>query len=532
MNPKTTAKKILGELPLTADIYWSLQQSEDPPTKNYYLNKLENALPRWVDQVNNCDIRSTKKGKKVLIFAALHYWISHITLMGTTLSGLGHDVVLMYLPYARWEKPINRFDLRRQDLYTHRVLRSANPILQSVSLLEVKGQKEPLPEPIIQAVEEISLRDTQYTSQLEMVDRDSDLYRLRMARNTEAALKALNWMKLKSPDVVIIPNGSILEMGVFYRVARYLGIPTITYEFGEQRNRIWLALNKEVMRQETDEFWAAYRDRSIAESELEKLRELFASRQKADLWKNFSRRWQILPSQGAEQVRQSLGLDDRPVALLAANVIGDSLTLGRQTFSKNMTEWLERTVQYITERSDLQLVVRIHPGERYTKGPSVEAIVKQALPSIPENIRLISADEKINTYDLLEIADLGLVYTTTVGLEMAMSGVPVVVVGQTHYREKGFTLDPKSWDDYFSLLEGYGQDQQSHQLTSEQVDLAWQYAYNFFFEYPAPFPWPMPRFWKELEDWPIERVLSAEGLAEYGDTFGYLVGEPRRWMAS
>jgi hypothetical protein len=64
------------------------------------------------------------------------------------------------------------------------------------------------------------------------------------------------------------------------------------------------------------------------------------------------------------------------------------------------------------------------------------------------------------------------------------------------------------------------------------VDLAWQYAYNFFFEYPAPFPWPMPRFWKELEDWPIERVLSAEGLAEYGDTFRYLVGEPRKWTTS
>jgi len=62
MNPKSTAKKILGELPLTADIYWLLQQSEEPPTKNYYLNKLENALPRWVDQVNNCDTRSKKHG--------------------------------------------------------------------------------------------------------------------------------------------------------------------------------------------------------------------------------------------------------------------------------------------------------------------------------------------------------------------------------------------------------------------------------------------------------------------------------------
>ena len=532
MKSKAAAKKILGELPLTADIYWLIQQSEEPPTKNYYLNKLEDALPRWVDQVTSSDYHSKIDGKRVLIFAALHYWISHIALVGTTLSGLGHDVVLMYLPYARWEEPINRFDLRRQDLYTRRVLQKADPILKAVSLLDVKGIKGPLPEPLKQAVDEISLRDTQYTTQLEKVDRDSDLYKLRLARNTEAALKAINWLMTHSPDVVIIPNGSILEMGIFYQVANYLDIPTITYEFGEQRNRIWLALNKEVMRQETDDLWAAFRDRPITNNELEKVRDLFGSRKNADLWKNFSRRWQTLPSQGGEQVRQSLGLDDRPVALLAANVIGDSLTLGRQMFSSNMTEWLERTVKYVAERSDLQLVVRIHPGERHTKGPSVAEIVNQALLTIPENIRLISADDQINTYDLLEIANLGLVYTTTVGLEMAMSGVPVLVVGQTHYREKGFTFDPKSWEDYFSLLERFAQNQQSFQLPSEQVDLAWQYAYNFFFEYPAPFPWPMPRFWKELEDWPIERVLSAEGLAEYGDTFRYLVGEPRKWTTS
>jgi hypothetical protein len=283
------------------------------------------------------------------------------------------------------------------------------------------------------------------------------------------------------------------------------------------------------MKQETDELWAAYKDRQVSDNELEKLQELFSSRRKADLWENFSRRWQTLPSQGGEQVRESLHLDERPIVLLAANVIGDSLTLGRQTFTSNMTEWLERTAKYVAERSDLQLIIRIHPGERITKGPSVGDIVKQALLNIPENIRLIGADDQINTYDLLEIADLGMVYTTTVGLEMAMSGLPVTVVGQTHYREKGFTFDPKSWEEYFDLLERFAQSQESFQLTSQQTDLAWRYAYTFFFDYPIPFPWPMPRFWKELNDWPIEKVLSADGLAEYGDTFDYLVGVPREW---
>jgi hypothetical protein len=435
----------------------------------------------------------------------------------------------MYLPYARWEEPINRFDLRRQDLYTKSVLQKADAILAPLSLLDVKVKNDQLPESLIKVVEVISLRDTQYTEQLEKVDQKSPLYRLRLARNRDAAQSALSWMMEESPEVVVIPNGSILEMGIVYEVAMYLGIPTITYEFGEQRNRIWLARDKEVMRQETDDLWASFRDRPIPREELEKVRDLFDSRQKADLWKNFSRQWQIAPSQGGDQVRQSLGLDERPVVVLAANVIGDSLTLGRQLFSDSMTDWLERTMKFFAERSDLQLVVRIHPGERYTKGPSVADTVNQALKTIPENIHLISADDQTNTYDLLKIADIGLVYTTTVGLEMAMSGVPVLVVGQTHYRGKGFSFDPTSWEEYFSLLASFAQDQDSFKLTREQVELAWQYAYVFFFEYPAPFPWPMPKFWKELDEWPIERVLSPEGLAEYGDTFRYLVGEPRVW---
>lgn len=530
MSSKTTAKKILGDLALAADIYWMFWQSEDPPTKNFYLNKLEEALPRWIDQVTKSEYIS-QPGKNVLIFAALPYWISHTALLGAALSGLGHKVVLTYLPYARWQEPISRFDLRRQNLYARRVLQKAAPIFKALSFLDIKDVAEPLPLPIDAVVEEISLRDTQYTLQVEDVNQDSDLYRLRLERNRKAASTALSWMRTNPADVVIVPNGSILEMGIIYRVARFLDIPTISYEFGEQRNRIWLAKNKEVMLQETDDLWAECKDRSLSESERGKVRDLFGARQNADLWQNFSRRWQLLPSQGGDQVRQSLGLDDRPVVLLAANVVGDSLTLGRQFFSRNMSEWIERTAQYFSEQSDLQLVVRIHPGERYTKGPSVAGIVKQTLPIIPENIHLISADDQINTYDLLEIADLGLVYTTTVGLEMAMSGIPVVVVGRTHYRNKGFTYDPSSWEDYFNNLDKFAQNPHKHKLTSGEVDIAWRYAFCFFFDYPAPFPWPMPRFWKELDKWPIERVLSKEGLNEYGNTFKYLVGESRSWKS-
>jgi capsule polysaccharide export protein KpsC/LpsZ len=272
-------------------------------------------------------------------------------------------------------------------------------------------------------------------------------------------------------------------------------------------------------------------DTSLTDAQRQQVYDLYASRQRADLWQNFSRRWQGQPGKGGGQARADLGLDDRPVVLLPANVIGDSLTLGRQVFSESMTEWLLRTVDFFAARPEAQLVVRIHPGERYTKGPSVAEVIRGAFHEnpLPENIHLMGADDPVNTYDLVEIADMGLVYTTTVGLEMAMSGAPVIVAGQTHYRDKGFSLDPASWEAYFQMLDMVLKNPASFRLSKAQVDQAWAYAYRFFFEYPRPFPWHLLHFWNELETWSMRRVLSAEGQAEFGDTFRYLLGEPVKW---
>ncbi len=155
--------------------------------------------------------------------------------------------------------------------------------------------------------------------------------------------------------------------------------------------------------------------------------------------------------------------------------------------------------------------------------------MRSVLSEIPSHIHLVEAPDPINTYDLVELADLGLAYTTTVGMEMAMCGVPVIVGGKTHYRGKGFTFDPASWEEYFRILHNTLTNPAKHRLSKDQMESAWRYAYHFFFNYPCPFPWHLLNFWKELEDWSVERVLSNEGRSTYGPTFRYLVGEPREW---
>jgi hypothetical protein len=529
ISGKETLKRLLGQVPFTAELYWLVRQNGKPIQSRFSLKHLQEAIPGMVEQAIALKQSAPHGGKNVFIFATLHYWIEHAALLATALSAQGHQVTLGFLPYSDWQTDINSFDLRRQNIYAKRVLDMLSPVFQNFSFLNHRNTYKPLNEAIIDIVKLVSDYDAQYTMQVEEVDTNSPIYRMRFERNQAAAQIALSWLQSNKPDVVIVPNGTIQELGVVYRVARSLKIPTITYEFGDQRQRIWLSQNSEVMRQETDGLWQVTQARKLTQTQLDRLRSMLSSRQRGALWENFARMWQDSPKMGGEAMRKNLGLDNRPVVLLATNVLGDSLTLGRQVFSKHMEDWISRTVQYFAGRPDIQFVIRVHPGEVLTHGLSMETVVKRVLPRLPQHIRLVGARDKVNTYDLIEVADLGLVYTTTVGLEMAMSGLPVIVAGKTHYRGKGFTLDADSWVSYFKLLGQLLEKPQVFQLTRPQVEDAWNYAYRFFFNFALPFPWHLVKVWEDYKSRTLSDVLSTEGLALYGRTFRYLVGEPIDW---
>jgi hypothetical protein len=547
-----TIKNILSKIPYSADLYDAIRRSR--PRTRYNLDQLKAHLPVAVEQVRPF-AEKANNGKRIVLFATLHYWVEQAAIIGLTLRGLGYDVTVAYLPYGDWRKEVNAFDLRRQDLYTRRVLAPLKGLVKTISLLDVVASERISASEAIsnrqdlsvkreiasgltplamtpgleKAIETVSAYDAMYTNQEENVDRESALYRLRVERNRQAALSALTLLSESRPDVVLIPNGTVTELGVVYQVARHLGIDTVTYEFNDQREQVWIAQNDEVMCQNTALLWAARGGQALTGEQREKIEALEAARMGGRAFGKSARAWQDVATVGGEKIRSDLGLDSRPVVLLATNVLGDSLTLGRNLFAESMAEWITKTVQYFAARTDMQLVVRVHPGERLTHGLSMVDVINAALPELPAHIHIVKPLEKVNTYDIMEITSLGLVYTTTTGMEMSMNGIPVVACGETHYRKRGFTHDPNSWDEYFGILDGLFASLPIPRLTDAQVETAWEYAYRFFFEYPIPFPWRLMHFWKDLDIWPLSRVLSDEGRTEFGRAFDYLAGEPIKW---
>ncbi|MCC7117854.1 MAG: hypothetical protein IT310_04955 [Anaerolineales bacterium] len=543
-------KKLLRDLPFIADIDWALRSKNQTRRDRYDLSRLKKSLPSAVNVTKKylqkelalSASQSKGKAKKVLFFSTLHYWIEQSAYLGLVLAGLGHEVTLLTLPYSEWHKEKDKFTQRQRALHTKDVLSSLSSLIKHVSLLDpstssgrrLRPSTFDLPSIIKSDIDEISLWDSQYTLMREEINMhdpgDKALYDLRVKRNTFAAQALYEYLQTNKPDVVLIPNGLILEMGIAFRVARHLGIDAVTYEFNDQREQIWLAQNSSIMQQDTDFLVEARCHLPMTDEMFERVADLENARRGARVWGKSKRLWQYVSSQGADETRKILNLDSRPVVMLAANVLGDSLTLGRDIFAESMTEWITKTVQYFAKRTDVQLVIRVHPGEKLVpQAKSMGMVVKEALPELPNHIHVIGALDNINTYDLIEIADVGLAYTTTVGLETAMNGRPVISCGQTHYRGRGITIDPNSWDEYYQTLERVLADIPAYKLNEKQTEFAWNYAYRFFFEYPQPFPWRLMNFWDDLEVWNLERVFSEEGLSQFRNTFDLLVGEKFNW---
>ncbi len=114
--------------------------------------------------------------------------------------------------------------------------------------------------------------------------------------------------------------------------------------------------------------------------------------------------------------------------------------------------------------------------------PFYDIIINRITPN--SNIRIIKPTEKVNSWSIYNISTLGIVHTTTVGMEMPLVNKPCIVVSKTHYRAKGFTLDIDSKEAYFKLLNDFNPDTYNYAAYRKE---ALKYAHLLFIRYQVPF---------------------------------------------
>jgi hypothetical protein len=134
-------------------------------------------------------------------------------------------------------------------------------------------------------------------------------------------------------------------------------------------------------------------------------------------------------------VAYTSSLDELVSSILCREVVGDPVPASSQPFA-NQIEWLQALIAHVEPRTDVQLVVRVHPREAANLRESVTSqnlsSLRRVLDRRFQNCKIIWPQDPLSSYDLGESADLVLVSTSSIGLEFARMGVPVL----------GATVDP------------------------------------------------------------------------------------------
>lgn len=475
--------------------------------------------------------------RRLLIVSDYTHWLPYCGALSALAYAQGHQVRLVHSLYSGWGAGHDRSS--RFPQWSAKV---DDPQIELEgfwsSPLENLIAAEETPE-LIDLAEKQAITDTQHlmvSEELNLTQGAGDraIWEARRRHNLNFVRRFVPLLQSGDFDSVIMPNGALMEFGAGYRLCRRYSVPCTTFEFTGFGELVLISDDTAIMDLQTDHLWKAAQIDGLTPERRARAEKIFSQRE---------RDWAV-PNSNITDARRlesgrtltvELGLDpQKPVVLLCANVVGDSVMLGRGTAFPTMTEWVQATVDYFKARPGVQLVVRVHPAEIFMKPRlPVDRIVRNRLPGLPANIRLVEASDQTSTYQLIQIADVGLVFNSTVGIEIAALGRPVITAGRAHYSHKGFTNDPQNAEAYFSALEGHLMGARSG-AGSTARDAALLYVDMFFHDMPVSFPWQVTTIDADLGNWPLRRLLSEESKIRYATTLRLLTGEsdPRRLFAT
>ncbi|HET7118090.1 MAG TPA: hypothetical protein VFI29_16450 [Hanamia sp.] len=286
-----------------------------------------------------------------------------------------------------------------------------------------------------------------------------------------------------NPDRVIMSHGIYPTWGPAFIILDKAGIPIVTYGRGKKAETQKFNWNMTSDWWDVSKEWERVKHLPLNEEQNKKISHYLKTRiahSEDVMVYNFG------ALEEREKTLQRFNLNpDKLTYTLFTNVLWDAASAQREIAFRNPVEWVFETIEWFASQPEKQLIVKIHPAEVVigTKQPFA-GLIRERIPNLPFNVRLIEPQEKVNSWSIYKVTDLGIVHTTTAGMELPLVGVPCIVVSKTHFRGRGFTVDINSKESYFNYLKNFSKeavDQNVLKVLSER------YAYLLFERYQIPF---------------------------------------------
>jgi hypothetical protein len=283
------------------------------------------------------------------------------------------------------------------------------------------------------------------------------------------------------PQSVVLFNGLQFPEAVAAWLCRRYGTRAITHETSFQPISAFfldgevttysIPLPKEDLTPEQD---------ALVEADLQKRREGDFIMAGIKFWKGM----QGLPD---ELVKKAASF--KQVVTVFTNIIFDtSLVLANVVFT-DMFSWLDELLKVIRAHPETLFVVRAHPDEDRPGKTSRESVAmwveRNHVTALP-NVIFITPQETISSYELARLSKFVLTYNSTIGIEITLTGKPVLCAGRASFNEHQtayFEPDRQAYFRRFESLLATGKPE----VPADHLRNARRYWYFRNYRYTLPF---------------------------------------------
>ncbi|MGA8151704.1 MAG: hypothetical protein WB952_12190 [Terriglobales bacterium] len=299
-----------------------------------------------------------------------------------------------------------------------------------------------------------------------------------------------NYLDANAIDAAILFNGRQSITRVAFEIFQQRGIRVLTHERAEyQRGHANIRANAHCMSPEPFKgFWNMWGSIPLTRESLDTAFQwLVQRRYGANLaWIPFSK-----SSDGSSSLKMRLNLspDKRLWALFTSSTdetAGDPVMKGP---FESQDEWVREVMHWVELRDDVELVIKVHPnlgGNSYIGKATDELRVYQEMHlALPANVRIVWPEDSVSAYSLAEEADVGLTFGSTIGLEMAMLGKPVLLASRTMYEHGSEILTVRTKESLPEMLEKCLHARTNREIQRQAFRLAYYYISRFELPFPA-----------------------------------------------
>mgnify|MGYP004029981833 CR=1 FL=1 len=156
-----------------------------------------------------------------------------------------------------------------------------------------------------------------------------------------------------------------------------------------------------------------------------------------------------------DEFRKGLKNYDRRYGMYS-NIPWDGQVFNKTKEFPTTAAFVTLTIEWFKKNCNCCLIIRAHPaeltghGNKYTE--TFEQVLYRLYPVLPDNVFFLGADNPITSYDLVKDVDISILYGSTLSLEFAVLGFPVIQTGKFNVSNKGFVFEAETKNLFYQYL--------------------------------------------------------------------------------